>query len=718
MPSGLARGQVIQWIDAEFEQQALLDSVQWCLDPTEALSAQAVADGACPLQSARGKDLLQGLKPGAMWLRFSLGNRDEQAQQLWLAVGQPQLQQFSLWHQAIHPAGHLAWQALHTGSAVPLTQRPIAATYAVLPLTLAPNAVQTFYVRVVSRTTLDATATLWRPAAYTLQQGRLDALHAVALGGLFLAGLFGLLLAGLMRDRSYLFFGLGMLGELVLEGVRSGLLVLYVWPADQPFWVGTLALGSALGTVGLSLFLLEFLGPSTRLAWLVQGFKVMVAVYLLCVGWAVVGDYRQGAIYWIWVLQGVLLLGLALIVQRLLERQRHVGYLLLAFLPVIVLEVLRFLMAHGWFMLDANHTMAGPWGLIFVTPLLLLALARRSRDTYAALIRAQALSQSRANFLAQMSHELRAPLATVQGYADILISQKSRISTQEAAHAILRASKRLLNMVDEALNFARGEVGRTPLELSRVQWDGLMQDLLMHGQALSQTHGSPFELLQSNSLVAPHNQPDPLPDLMLDERRLRQVVDNLLTNAFRHGGSGPVRLICQSQRLPDQKLDLSFVVSDSGPGIAPEAQTHIFDPFVRGNSAQPHGLGLGLAVARQMAELMGGTLVLHSQLGHGCTFTFRLRCALSEDIASQKKLPPQPNTNVPEMLLNELQSLVALGAVTDIVDWADRLKQQQPVLAAFADEVRQAGLALDFARLQWLSAGGDFNAVCAGESLS
>ena len=115
---------------------------------------------------------------------------------------------------------------------------------------------------------------------------------------------------------------------------------------------------------------------------------------------------------------------------------------------------------------------------------------------------------------------------------------------------------------------------------------------------------------------------------------------------------------------------------------------------------------------------MGGTLFLHSQLGHGCTFTFRLRCALSEDIASQKKLPPQPNTNVPEMLLNELQSLVALGAVTDIVDWADRLKQQQPVLAAFADEVRQAGLALDFARLQWLSAGGDFNAVCAGESLS
>lgn len=115
----------------------------------------------------------------------------------------------------------------------------------------------------------------------------------------------------------------------------------------------------------------------------------------------------------------------------------------------------------------------------------------------------------------------------------------------------MRASKRLLNRVDEALNFARGEVGGTPLELTRVQWVGLMQDLLLYGQALSQTHGNAFDLLQSGSLVAPHSQPDQLPDFLLDERRLRQVLDNLLANAFRHVGTDAVRLTCQSQRLPD-----------------------------------------------------------------------------------------------------------------------------------------------------------------------
>lgn len=105
-----------------------------------------------------------------------------------------------------------------------------------------------------------------------------------------------------------------------------------------------------------------------------------------------------------------------------------------------------------------------------------------------------------------------------------------------------------------------------------------------------------------------------------------------------------------------------------------------------------------------MAELMAGTLALHSQPGHGRTLTFSLNCALAQGTAPQSQLPLQPNANVSEKLLKELQDLVELGAVSGIVDWAGRLQQQQPAHAAFAGEVRQAGLSLDFTRLQWLSA--------------
>lgn len=625
----------VWWVDSTAEQQSMHSAARWCLDVTETLEVQAIDHGACPWQTAQGKDLSQGLKPGAMWLRLPLGNASPQPLIQWLVVGHPQLQNVSLWTQTTDAAGAVAWQSLHTGTAIAVDHRPVPATYAVLALTLASQTVQTVYVRVTSQTALDATTTLWRPAAYQARQGRLDLLHAVALGGLLLAALFGLLLAGLMRDRTSLYFGLGMLGELVLEGVRSGLLALHVWPSNQPFWVGTVAVGSLVGTVFLCLFLLEFLGAPLRRQWLATLFKASVMVYVLGNFWAMAVDLRQGLWIWIWALQALMLLGLALIASRYREGQKQVWYLALAFAPVIVTELLRFFVAYGWFRLDASFMVAGPWGLIFVTPLLLLALVRRSRDLYTELIRSQAESQARVGFLAQMSHELRAPLTTVQGYAQLLQRQSSRVRVPDAAAAISRAGQRLLDMTEEVLDFARGQADSLRLDLIPVHWPHLMQDLELHAQALSQQHRHPFLMQQSWQSELAEMSPA-MVNLWLDERRLRQVLDNLLSNAFRYCNGSQVRLTCRAQAVSKHSVKLCFEVADDGPGMDLDEQAHIFKPFTRGSAGQNHqGVGLGLAIASQMTKLMGASLDVLSAPGAGSVFTLALTCSV--DLAPERQ---------------------------------------------------------------------------------
>jgi signal transduction histidine kinase len=111
------------------------------------------------------------------------------------------------------------------------------------------------------------------------------------------------------------------------------------------------------------------------------------------------------------------------------------------------------------------------------------------------------------------------------------------------------------------------------------------------------------------------------------------VLDNLLSNANRYTLGGTVTLSCQALALPDQTARLIFEVADAGLGIALEEQVTIFDPFVRGAAAlqsKIKGVGLGLAIARQLTRLMGGTLTLESQLGVGTTFTLHLTCPISE----------------------------------------------------------------------------------------
>lgn len=215
-------------------------------------------------------------------------------------------------------------------------------------------------------------------------------------------------------------------------------------------------------------------------------------------------------------------------------------------------------------------------------------------------------NQAKSRFIASMSHEFRTPITSIMGHADLLAGQMGDSSLPAA---IQRASWHLLTLVENLLEQARQGEGCLQLNPSPVDLINILQD--MQDLFTVQAAAKGLEL----SIVAPPEQVQ----LEADELRLRQVLINLLGNAIRFTEQGRVELAANVTAE-----EVTFQVSDTGPGIKPVDQELIFQPFMRLNPNSTSGAGLGLPITRQLIEAMGARLWLDSTPGRGSTFSFSL----------------------------------------------------------------------------------------------
>ena len=698
LQSSYAQG--VWWVDGALEQQPLQAAVSWCMDTTAQLDVQAVSRGACPLKPAQKFSLTPGLRSGSMWLRLQLGNASAQPMLRWLVVGHPQLQRVTLWLPTSETDPTQGWQATYAGTSVPRLQRAVTASYPVLPVTLAAHSVQTLYLQVTSQTHIDANVALWDPYAFDLKQGATDLLGAMALGGLLLAALFSLLIFITNRQRIYLFFFLSVIGAIVLETCKSGLLADHFWPPDRPFPDQIMPIGFAISTLFLTLFSLEYLDSIKRRHWLVNFVKSALVATMLGTLWAVLVNLKQGTLIASISLVFLMACTLGLLLMRYREGQHNSIYLLITMMPPGLTQVLTFAMVMGWLPTSAGFVMISPVVFLAITPLLLLSLFQHYARMQNTLISSQAINAARAGFLTQMSHDLRAPLSVIVGYSRTLRRSSSNLTAEDAAIAIDHASQHLLGMIDEILEYSQGQVNKLLADPTPVHWPTLVQELTDYGAKLAKQNSNLFVLCDKTENLANGDAVAELSDLFLDERRLRRVLDNLLVNACRYTHSGRVTLTCKMALQTEHTASLLFEVADTGAGITLEEQKVIFEPFVRGvagKQSDAQGSGLGLAIARQLTELMGGTLSLQSEPGRGSRFALRLTCptatvtATKADVACPAVVPPR---------LDELQRLIAQGDVTGILEWADVLAQSQPDYLEYASKIRDAAMKVDFAALR------------------
>lgn len=242
------------------------------------------------------------------------------------------------------------------------------------------------------------------------------------------------------------------------------------------------------------------------------------------------------------------------------------------------------------------------------------ALKRVNRDLAAAKASAERAAQGRARFLASMSHELRTPLHGVIGAAELLANEPLS-PPQRALTAIIQRSGRLtLSLVDDILDLRKAEEGQLPIDPVDFRLLGPVEDALALITPKAAEAGCALRL---------HAGPELPARVRGDDRRVQQVLLNLLSNAIRFGRGRPVEVSIQLT----EPAQLRFSVRDQGPGVAESDQQRIFDPYVQASAgtARSHGgTGLGLSLCRQLVQAMGGALWLQSQPGAGSTFSFEL----------------------------------------------------------------------------------------------
>jgi signal transduction histidine kinase len=225
------------------------------------------------------------------------------------------------------------------------------------------------------------------------------------------------------------------------------------------------------------------------------------------------------------------------------------------------------------------------------------------------------LDRMKDEFVLTASHELRSPLTSVQGFAELLMLEREKLTTTQAetVEIILDNTRHVVRLLNDLLDLARSDAGRLTIEPVPTEVATLVEEA---------TRTLRSQTAVRNQALLEEIEPG-LPKVNADRDRIRQVLVNLLTNANEYcqeGATIQVTAVCVDN-------EVEIAVTDDGPGIPSEQLEHIFERFTRGDAGLTQrvgGTGLGLAISKSLVELHGGTIAAESTVGGGSSFRFRL----------------------------------------------------------------------------------------------
>jgi len=251
-----------------------------------------------------------------------------------------------------------------------------------------------------------------------------------------------------------------------------------------------------------------------------------------------------------------------------------------------------------------------------------------------ALARAEQASIAKSQFVANMSHEIRTPMNAILGLLKLLQSTDLTMRQLDYVGKTEGAARSLLGLLNDILDFSKVEAGKMTLDPRPFRVDALLRDLSV---ILSANVGAkPVEVLFDIDPALP-------PALVGDDMRLQQVLINLGGNAIKFTAAGNVVLRLRVVERSADDVLVAFSVQDSGIGIAPENQAHIFSGFSQAEASTTRrfgGTGLGLAISSRLVALLGGQLQVDSALGAGSTFHFQIRLKLDPQAAQAPAAVP------------------------------------------------------------------------------
>jgi PAS domain S-box-containing protein len=288
---------------------------------------------------------------------------------------------------------------------------------------------------------------------------------------------------------------------------------------------------------------------------------------------------------------------------------------------------------------------------------------------------ADAANRAKSRFLAMASHEIRNPLNGIIGMSGLLLDTPLTPEQMTYAKAVMTSGDALLALIEELLDYSKIEAGKIDLEHRPFTLASLIEDIT--------------ELLapraQAKKLEIAAYVDERLPmEVVGDAARLRQVLLNLAGNAIKFTSTGGVALIVEPGIWPGE---ISFLVRDTGIGIAPEAQARIFREFEQADDriARSYGgTGLGLSISERIVKRMGGRITLESQPGTGSTFEAAIPLAASDDSDSEQRAFAAPDLSGQSIMLVSPQSIEATLVARRLQRWGGQTCMVSDIAVALA----------------------------------
>ena len=609
-------------------------------DPAGTLTANRLLQGDqhLPWRQVHTRFVNEGKNHSVWWLRFALHNATDTPVQGVLQVDYALLDQLSLYQQT--PDGTLFEQV--GGDHRPFDERPVGVSKHWFTLQLTPG-VHRFMLRV------DSSSTVFIPlhyASWPASSAQLET--SMLLHGLFYGVLLGLLAYNLfllssLREKAYFWYLLYLLNMVLFMSAFDGLAWKWINASVpvQTLTIYTLMFLHCAVSTQFSRYFLHTREQFPQLDLLLRSKILLVLLAMLSLPLISVDLYNNMASLFVLVSSIVLLLS-GLYVWR--RGFRYGSYYTLAWSLLLISLVLSTTGSLG-------YELPGiPYGTQWVkigtcAEMILLSLgladrinalkeARFHADESARQARLETRAQGR--FLARMSHEIRTPMNGVLGMLQLLGDTRLDNRQRFYLDTISKSGQTLLTVINDILDFARLESGKVELEQLPFDPEELASDVtgLFTAQALDKR-------LALYCSVAPH-----LPQqLQGDPTRLKQILMNLLSNAFKFTEQGHVSLHLDGRPTggePGLWL-LECTVSDTGIGIAEQAQSQLFNSFTQADSSTTRrygGTGLGLAISQELVRLMQGDITLQSTQDEGTSIRVQVPLRAAEPQAPRADNPP------------------------------------------------------------------------------